>query len=298
MKNEKKCLTWNPAPAFKMTRYLLLLALLFLTFLSATRVQAKVRLNKTELVLEKGKSYQLKVEGTSKKVKWESSNKKVVTVSSKGKIKAKKAGTATITARVGSKKYKCKVTVYEKNAYKAFKLREYILKKGKTSNSSRYLEYAYSDEEESEITYRIYAEKKSEEFTFEYIFTPDTASNSIRLTFYCWLLGDRTGRIDYSRIDLADDTGVKAKADLVFKPGIMLEVTKVSILDTNEEGDIAEEEGDEFDCERYTKTVEEEMVRVVEGFDALLKKHKVGHTMKDMGMLGKIYWNTEPGDEE
>ena len=41
---------------------------------------------------------------------WKSANKKIATVK-KGKITAKKAGKTTITAKVGSKTLKCKVTV-------------------------------------------------------------------------------------------------------------------------------------------------------------------------------------------
>ncbi len=52
-----------------------------------------------------------KVDGTKQKITWSSSNKKIATVSSKGKVKGVKKGTATITAKVGSKKYNCKVTV-------------------------------------------------------------------------------------------------------------------------------------------------------------------------------------------
>ena len=45
-----------------------------------------------------------------------SSNKKVVSVDEYGDLKAKKAGTATITLKDYNKKsYKCKVTVYDKN---------------------------------------------------------------------------------------------------------------------------------------------------------------------------------------
>lgn len=47
-------------------------------------------------------------------VKWKSSKKKVATVSSAGKVKAKKAGKATITATANGKKYKYKVKVYKK----------------------------------------------------------------------------------------------------------------------------------------------------------------------------------------
>lgn len=83
-------------------------------------VEAAVKINKTTKSLAVGQTYQLKVSGTSKKVTWSTSNKKVVTVTSKGKICAKKAGTATVTAKVGSKKYKCKVTV--KRNYKSYSL--------------------------------------------------------------------------------------------------------------------------------------------------------------------------------
>lgn len=70
-----------------------------------------VKINKSKLTLEKGKSYTLKITGTTKKVKWASSNKKVATVSTKGKVTAVSKGTATITATVSNKKYTCKVTV-------------------------------------------------------------------------------------------------------------------------------------------------------------------------------------------
>ena len=72
---------------------------------------AKVKLSKTRLTLYLKKSATLKVKGTKKKVKWSSSNKKVASVSKKGKVTAKKKGTATITAKVGKMKYRCKVTV-------------------------------------------------------------------------------------------------------------------------------------------------------------------------------------------
>lgn len=48
---------------------------------------------------------------TTQKVKWSTSNKKVATVNSKGKITAKNVGKASITAKVGKKKYICKINV-------------------------------------------------------------------------------------------------------------------------------------------------------------------------------------------
>lgn len=70
-----------------------------------------VKLNKSSIVLVKGKSYRLKVSGKNlpEKLKWSSSNKKAVTVDSTGKITAKAAGSAVITVKAGKKKAVCKV---------------------------------------------------------------------------------------------------------------------------------------------------------------------------------------------
>ena len=86
---------------------------------TTTAQAAKIKLNKTTVYLLKGKSFKLKITGTKKKVTWKSSKKKVATVSKKGKVKAKNAGKATITAKVGKKKYKCKVIVETKKQQKA-----------------------------------------------------------------------------------------------------------------------------------------------------------------------------------
>jgi uncharacterized protein YjdB/uncharacterized protein YfaP (DUF2135 family) len=72
---------------------------------------SKIKLNKKKLSLYVKNKATLKLKGTKKKVKWSSSNKKVATVSKKGVVTAKKKGKATITAKVGKKKYKCQVTV-------------------------------------------------------------------------------------------------------------------------------------------------------------------------------------------
>lgn len=70
-----------------------------------------VTISQKKVTLIKGKSTTLKIKGTKQKVKWTSSKKSVATVSSKGKVTAKKKGTAVITAKVGNQKYTCKVTV-------------------------------------------------------------------------------------------------------------------------------------------------------------------------------------------
>ena len=65
--------------------------------------------------LKKGKTLTLKARlvptGAEAKVTYKSSNKKVATVDAKGKVKAKKAGTAVITVTAGKVKKTCMITV-------------------------------------------------------------------------------------------------------------------------------------------------------------------------------------------
>ena len=58
------------------------------------------------------------------KATWKSSNPKVASVTSKGKVTAKKKGTATISAKVNGKTYKCKVTVLRPISKKLLKFEE------------------------------------------------------------------------------------------------------------------------------------------------------------------------------
>ena len=85
------------------------------TFSETSEAKKKITLNKKNVTLYVGKSVQLKVKGTKKKVTWKSSRKKVAMVSKKGKVKAKKTGTARITAKVSGKKLVCKVKVKKKS---------------------------------------------------------------------------------------------------------------------------------------------------------------------------------------
>ena len=72
---------------------------------------ATVSLNKKSTSVYIGKTTQLKVNNYTGKIKWTSSNTSIATVSSTGKVKGKKAGTVTISARAGKKTLKCKVSV-------------------------------------------------------------------------------------------------------------------------------------------------------------------------------------------
>ena len=70
-----------------------------------------IHLSAKSLTLHPGQVKTIKLKNAvAKNVKWSTSNKNVATVS-KGRIKAKKAGTATITAKYKNRKYKCRLTV-------------------------------------------------------------------------------------------------------------------------------------------------------------------------------------------
>ena len=83
-------------------------------FCDISNVEAaqKIKISKKKASLYVGQTLTLKMKGTNQKViKWFSSKNSIASVSSKGKVKARKNGTATITAKVGKKRYKCKITV-------------------------------------------------------------------------------------------------------------------------------------------------------------------------------------------
>ena len=71
---------------------------------------ASIKLNKTSLSIDIGKSSTLRVVGTKNKVKWSSSNKKIAKVTAKGLVKGLKKGKCKITATATSGK-KATVTI-------------------------------------------------------------------------------------------------------------------------------------------------------------------------------------------
>lgn len=99
---------------------ILLALILAIGFSPVTNVEAKAapRLNYKKVTLVQGKKKRLKVRNLSKrrrrKVKWYSTRKSVATVNRKGVVKAKRKGKAYIVAKVGRKKYRCKVIVKKK----------------------------------------------------------------------------------------------------------------------------------------------------------------------------------------
>ena len=73
-------------------------------------VQAASKTKTTKVTMKAGQSKTLRVK-TAGKVKWSSSNKAIVSVNKKGKIVARRAGKAKITAKYGKKKAEFVVTV-------------------------------------------------------------------------------------------------------------------------------------------------------------------------------------------
>ena len=98
----------------------LLTVVLLVTMLpfAQTEVYAakKMKLNKKKITLTVGKKKRLRVKHKPKgvKVKWRSKNKKIARVSKKGVVRAKRPGKATIIAKIGKKKLKCRVRVKAK----------------------------------------------------------------------------------------------------------------------------------------------------------------------------------------
>ena len=83
--------------------------------LAPVPAKAAVKLNSTKLYMFDDTTSRLSVLGTNKKITWSSTNKSVASVDSRGKISAKKNGTAVIKAKYDSKTLYCTVYVMELN---------------------------------------------------------------------------------------------------------------------------------------------------------------------------------------
>lgn len=92
-------------------RLLALVLVLILTISMSATAFAAVRISRKSITIAVNAPRWLHVDGTKKKVTWKSTNTKVVTVKQTGTITSKKAGKATVVARVAGKSYKCAVTV-------------------------------------------------------------------------------------------------------------------------------------------------------------------------------------------
>lgn len=108
--------------------------------------EAAPRISSSKLTMIKGQSRTLKITGLKKgqKITWKSSNSKIVTVNKAGKLFAKSAGNAAITAQVNGIRFVCKVKIQKKAApakpapttapKPGIKLKNHILSKGKKAS--------------------------------------------------------------------------------------------------------------------------------------------------------------------
>lgn len=85
-----------------------------------------VKISTNSVLLEKGKTKQLKVSGWPNSIKWSSSNKNIASVSKSGVVKGKKIGNVVITAKIGSKQIGCAVSVTTSKLKKVCKRGTYI----------------------------------------------------------------------------------------------------------------------------------------------------------------------------
>ncbi|MDE7310944.1 MAG: Ig-like domain-containing protein [Eubacterium sp.] len=94
---------------------LVLLAIISLFYQNSVHATSKIQLNQSRLSMTVGEIRKLNLSGISSKnqkcITWKSSAPGIASVSKKGKVNAKKAGNATITASLKGIKYRCKVQV-------------------------------------------------------------------------------------------------------------------------------------------------------------------------------------------
>ena len=202
---------------------IILMASLVLMPQMQNKVQAAVKISATKKTMYKGYTYKLKVTGTNKKIKWSSSDKSKATVNSKGKVYVKKNGKVTITAKVGGKKYSCKVTIKNK-PYKLtqfstifYDLKDVAKKYKNIDDINNYGEYKYDlngdgkkdtillkresvyydeDYRESIFSFRINGNeiKKINPFTDFYVVDLDKSDKTMEIVFaYGLYAGDAMG---------------------------------------------------------------------------------------------------------
>ena len=97
--------------ALKRLFVVLLSSVIMIAFFASAAEAASIKLNKSKITVSVGETYRLRVSGAQKPPKWKSGNKRIVSVGKKGNVKGISSGTATVSAKVGRKVYKCRVTV-------------------------------------------------------------------------------------------------------------------------------------------------------------------------------------------
>lgn len=96
-----------------------------------------VTITANSLLLPKGSSKTLKISGYKGKITWSSTNSKIASVSSKGVVKGKKTGNVVITAKFGSHRLGCAVSVTSSSLKKVCDRATYIGTHWKYSQAKR-----------------------------------------------------------------------------------------------------------------------------------------------------------------
>ena len=100
----------------KKVRIILVLMVILLLPLDV-QAASKVKLSSSNKTVQVGKTVKISVKNNKKKVKWSVSNGKIKIVKKTNKyvkVKAVKAGTAVLRAKIGKRTYKCNFTVKKK----------------------------------------------------------------------------------------------------------------------------------------------------------------------------------------
>ena len=262
--------------------FILCLLLFACSLFIAKPVAAKMKLNKKTVYLAPKQTCKLKVKGTKKHVTWKSANKKIAVVSGKGKVTAKKKGTAVIVAKVGKKKLKCKVIVDKKERNNARKLRDFILKKGTKGSDGYYIEYVVFDEENSAYTTRITATKGEKPFSFYCSMEPDAGSlASYRYDMRINLIKGTAGIAEYNLFEHSDGTGYRSKAKISTDfDGKGKGLKMIECADIDQEGGETLHTDEAYLAER---NLSGSVAGTFKYYDKLLKKKKTGLTMKSIG---------------
>ena len=220
---------------------ILLVLVLTLGFSPVTNVEAKAapRLNYRKVTLVQGKKKRLKVRNLSRrrkrKVKWYSTRKSVATVNRKGVVKAKRKGKAYIVAKVGRKKYRCKVIVKKKVR------RKKKTKKSKkpVGNTKKQLPADSIDKWSVLDQPTLAVNNKTDLFNYLTVFGKkiNVVSNSVKIKYYKWE-SSNTSKLVINKYGIA--TGkkpgtVKITCSYLTRSGKWCKTTSsVTVVETND----------------------------------------------------------------
>lgn len=218
---------------------ILLVLVLTLGFSPVTNVEAKAapRLNYKKVTLVQGKKKRLKVRNLrrGRKVKWYSTKKSVATVNRKGIVKAKRKGKAYIVAKVGKKKYRCKVIVKKRVSKKKKKTKK---SKKPVGNTKKQLPADSIDKWSVLDQPTLAVDSKTNLFNYLTCFGKkiNVVSNSVKVKYYKWS-SSNTSKLTINKYGIATSKksgNVKVTCRYMLRNGKWCTTTSsVSIVETS-----------------------------------------------------------------